>query len=417
VLEQFQIQDLRRTKEAFYKSGFVTYKDVEHLALTILSDTRFEDRIGLLVARYPCIIVDECQDLSAEQMAVLDLLVKRGVKLHLVGDLNQSIYGFRNCRPEAISKFIHSIVDEEISLDENFRSGQAIVDMYGKFVQSPPVVGRPNFALQTCYLLEYDKSPTEVLARFDALAIGHSQTVIVARGHSTLDKFRYSAADPSPVEILALAISLFAREGSRALRDSLALFSYYLSGNCIDSHTSGADTYYRPLQASSELAWHLFLFQVMATLAASGLANHALTWQAWCTTLKTALPKLSAVEISDPAIRSVQAALQQKRHRSPPKLSGTTLAASLDVLPQIRQTTRLATIHEVKGETHDLTMLVSSTRKGQESHWKEWLEDAKGEAARFAYVASSRPRYILIWAVKLLKKEEKKQLLALGFQE
>lgn len=50
------------------------------------------------------------------------------------------------------------------------------------------------------------------------------------------------------------------------------------------------------------------------------------------------------------------------------------------------------------------------------SHWKEWLADPASEGARFAYVASSRPRYMLIWAVKALKAAEKETLTGLGFE-
>lgn len=415
VLQPYQVQDLFDTKQRFYASGFATYKDVEQLALNILRDERFEQRIGLLVARYPCVVVDECQDLSAEQIIILRLLVQRGVKLHLVGDLNQSIYGFRNCSPEAISQFIASIEHDEMSLDENFRSGQAIVDVHGKFVQAQPIAGRPNFSPQTCYLLEYNQCPTEVLARFDALALGHAKAVIVARGHSTLNKFRYATSELSPVETLALAISVFSQEGSGALQRSLLLLSSYFAENCVTSHTAGAEAYFRPVLVSSALEWHQFLYSVLSVFVSEGLANQALTWKAWCIALKTALPRLSSIDCIDPAICLVLSSLQKKRHASPNKLGETALATSLQITPAIKRTTRLATIHEVKGETHDLTMLVSSTKKGMQSHWKEWLDDATSEAARFAYVASSRPRHILIWAVKSLKKKEKQQLLKLGF--
>ena len=50
------------------------------------------------------------------------------------------------------------------------------------------------------------------------------------------------------------------------------------------------------------------------------------------------------------------------------------------------------------------------------SIWKEWLADPASEGARFAYVASSRPRHMLIWAVKKLKADEKETLTGLGFE-
>jgi hypothetical protein len=82
---------------------------------------------------------------------------------------------------------------------------------------------------------------------------------------------------------------------------------------------------------------------------------------------------------------------------------------------QPASTRRYATIHQVKGETHDVTVVVSSLKSGSQSHWKDWLKDPLSEAARFAYVASSRPRHLLIWGVKVLKPNEKQRMVELGF--
>lgn len=77
---------------------------------------------------------------------------------------------------------------------------------------------------------------------------------------------------------------------------------------------------------------------------------------------------------------------------------------------------RVATIHQVKGESHDVTVLLSSLRTGFQGHWKDWLQDPLSEAARFAYVASSRPRHLLIWGVKALKLDERDRIAELGFE-
>ena len=76
---------------------------------------------------------------------------------------------------------------------------------------------------------------------------------------------------------------------------------------------------------------------------------------------------------------------------------------------------RKSTIHGAKGESHDVTIVISSARAGNDSHWKSWIKNPDSEAARFAYVASSRPKEFLIWAVKTLKPLERKQLEAVGF--
>lgn len=92
------------------------------------------------------------------------------------------------------------------------------------------------------------------------------------------------------------------------------------------------------------------------------------------------------------------------------------LAGVRDAAAQ-RDCLRFETIHGVKGETHDVTVVVSSQRPGvHQSHWKDWLRDRTSEAARFAYVASSRPKHVLIWAVKKLKAEDRLVLEGLGFE-
>ena len=75
-------------------------------------------------------------------------------------------------------------------------------------------------------------------------------------------------------------------------------------------------------------------------------------------------------------------------------------------------------IHQVKGETFDGVLVVSSpTKAGDGGHWHQWL-DADPEHAehnRFAYVASSRPRYFLAWAVPNPTPADEARLVALGF--
>ena len=64
--------------------------------------------------------------------------------------------------------------------------------------------------------------------------------------------------------------------------------------------------------------------------------------------------------------------------------------------------TRSTTIHQAKGKTFEAVMVVSSpTGHGDGGHWRQWLDKTSGggEHARFAYVASSRPVRLLVWAI------------------
>jgi superfamily I DNA/RNA helicase len=416
-LKDYEIRDLTSTKAKFCASGFATHRDVELLALKILGDARYVERIERLAARYPVILIDECQDLSVEQIHIFAALANMGVHFHLIGDLDQAIYGFRNCSPDSIATFIGDLGCTEMPLDENHRSGQAIVDLHRRLVKGAQVTGQKDFGPKTCYLVEYESCPSEALAEFDKLSDGQVRAVVVARGHSTLARLTVATNGDSPVETLARAIFSFAHCRAESFRPALALFASYLAENCVDVDTHGEEALCRPVDVESEEIWHRFLFDCLDTFVAKGLANPALTWSQWCQGLKKVVPTFATIPSKHASIQQILKSLSDKKHSSPAQQGGNQVGFKSPESKDGRRVPRLATIHEVKGETHDVTMLVSSTKKGHESHWKDWLEDHNSEAARFAYVASSRPKHILIWVVKSLKKKERTQLMALGFQE
>lgn len=416
-LEQYQLDDLSAAKTAFNANGFATYMDVERFALEILSRDQFNEQMERLARRYPHIIIDECQDLSANQIAIFTRLATRGVTFHLIGDLEQAIYLFRNCKPEDVAKFVCVLGCKEMLLRRNFRSGQGIVNLHGALVKSDKITGQTNYAETTCYLVEYRDCPSEALGIFDELAAGHARSVIVARGHSTLHRMRVGEAAQGAVQALASAIATYARAGPGDLYDGLSIFAGYLAEECIKKDTLGEDAFCRPAAMKSALDWNLFLASCLSAFVAADLAGQSITWSAWCALHKRALASLEAVQCPNVECEAVLTALMTRQHRAPSGLGAVLVADVIAAGSPRYAKRRLATIHEVKGETHDLTMLVSSSRQGEHAHWKEWVSNQASEAARLAYVASSRPRHILIWAVKTLKKEEREALLLLGFQK
>lgn len=416
-LEQYQLDDLAAAKAAFNSNGFATYKDVERLALEILSSEHFNAHVDRLVARYPHIVIDECQDLSADQIAIFARLAGKGVTFHLIGDLEQAIYLFRNCKPEDVSEFVRFLGCKEMLLRQNFRSGQGIVNLHCALVKADKIVGRANYAETTCYLVEYRDCPSEALGIFDELAAGHARSVIVARGHSTLHRMRVGGAAEGTVQTLAAAIATYARNRPGDLYDALSRFARYLAEECIKQDTLGEDSFCRPAEMESALNWHRFLADCLAAFVAADLARQSITWSTWCALHKRALVSLATVPCPNVECEAILKALMTRQHRAPSGMSTTVVAEMIAPGSPRSAKRRLATIHEVKGETHDLTMLVSSSRQGEQAHWKEWLANHASEAARFAYVASSRPRHILIWAVKTLKKDEREALMLLGFDK
>lgn len=87
--------------------------------------------------RYQYLCVDEAQDTSKIQHAILALLAQAHQNLFLVGDEDQSIYGFRAAYPQALLQFQKSYPHAKILyMETNYRSTQEIVSAAQKFIEN-----------------------------------------------------------------------------------------------------------------------------------------------------------------------------------------------------------------------------------------------------------------------------------------
>jgi DNA helicase-2/ATP-dependent DNA helicase PcrA len=88
-------------------------------------------------SRYKYIQVDEGQDTSRIQHEIIKLVSKPINNIFLVGDEDQSIYGFRGAFPDAILKFEEDYGKAKVFfMEENFRSTKKIVSAAGEFIKS-----------------------------------------------------------------------------------------------------------------------------------------------------------------------------------------------------------------------------------------------------------------------------------------
>ena len=84
--------------------------------------------------RYIC--VDEAQDTSKIQHMIISLLSGRQGNLFMVGDEDQSIYGFRAAYPEALLNFEKEHPGAKVLvMDKNYRSNARIVNAADRFIQ------------------------------------------------------------------------------------------------------------------------------------------------------------------------------------------------------------------------------------------------------------------------------------------
>lgn len=86
---------------------------------------------------YKYILIDEFQDVNRIQMNIIELLASPLNNIFVVGDDDQSIYGFRGARPEIMIEFKDYYPGAElIVLDVNYRSTQSIINVAGRVIEN-----------------------------------------------------------------------------------------------------------------------------------------------------------------------------------------------------------------------------------------------------------------------------------------
>jgi len=76
-------------------------------------------------------LVDESQDLGTLHQAILELLIKAGVHVSLIGDVNQGIYGFAGADGSFLGTYYNRAGVNDYKLSRNYRS-------------LPPIISIPN---------------------------------------------------------------------------------------------------------------------------------------------------------------------------------------------------------------------------------------------------------------------------------
>ncbi|WP_455795250.1 helicase-exonuclease AddAB subunit AddA [Clostridium butyricum] len=124
------------------EKNILDFNDLEHLCLKILSD---KDENGNIIPSKTAIefknlfdevLVDEYQDSNNVQETIIELVSRRKDEfpnVFMVGDVKQSIYRFRQAKPELfMEKYINYTLEEsnnrKIQLYKNFRSRKEVID-------------------------------------------------------------------------------------------------------------------------------------------------------------------------------------------------------------------------------------------------------------------------------------------------
>ncbi len=132
------------------EKNMLTFYNTEQMALELLCERKDEEYLMSskaleLFSSFDEILVDEYQDVNDLQDTLFSLLSGMGKKLFAVGDVKQSIYGFRGANPDNFinKKLIYVPIEEakeddkkKIVLSSNFRSRSGICGFVNYFCDS-----------------------------------------------------------------------------------------------------------------------------------------------------------------------------------------------------------------------------------------------------------------------------------------
>ncbi|MDD3392091.1 MAG: UvrD-helicase domain-containing protein [Bacilli bacterium] len=128
---KLELEKIRKQK------NFLGFEDVPHLVITLLVENYDFDKQTFnktsyakeLQEQFDEILIDEFQDTNYLQHLIFKAISKDENNLFIVGDIKQSIYGFRSARAEIFSHEKENITSSKvINLSQNFRSQKEIID-------------------------------------------------------------------------------------------------------------------------------------------------------------------------------------------------------------------------------------------------------------------------------------------------
>lgn len=108
------------------EENVLDFDDLQHFALKVLAD---EQVIKAVKEKYKYIFIDEYQDVNGVQEQIINLISENNV--FMVGDVKQSIYGFRGCSPDFfLAKYdkMSSVEGQTVNLNHSFRSANNVID-------------------------------------------------------------------------------------------------------------------------------------------------------------------------------------------------------------------------------------------------------------------------------------------------
>lgn len=175
-------EHLYQYKRAYWALGVLDHDDVLYFATELLR--KHPTIIECLSARYPFLLVDEFQDTVPAQTAIVRLFAEAGTTIGVIGDAEQSIYGFAGARPAHFREF--SLPDlDAYDIVDNRRSVHSIVELLNH-VRSDGLIQRGRRGESGSAITIFVGKPSQAVERVKSVISDQNALMVVARNEKTV---------------------------------------------------------------------------------------------------------------------------------------------------------------------------------------------------------------------------------------
>ena len=401
-------------KHKFWRAGFATFEDMNLIAHKCLMDKAIS---AYLAKKFPLIMVDECQDLSKNELEILSLLIKAGSKVHYIGDLHQAIYSFKDSIPQHFNEHAQKHCFKVMRLSNNCRSTQKIVDVsrvIGSIITPLTGTVQSKNNGQDCFYFEYDDEEVDAVLQFQDMlekkGINIQNSVVLVRTQALKAKLNKSFSKSYRTHAIINAIQLWNQSDPDNKKVALQLIGGQLQ-QWFGFQGRSSNYYFCDKLCSNVVSWRLMLRDILHDLSLDSSIRDfdGLTYSQWYSKNKKHVVEI----INSHTISALGKSLNPTASfiRTP----NGTASSKVDIITlERKEKIRVETIHFVKGASFDAVLLLSALdARGKTGYWENWL-NPKDEASRISYVACTRPRFLLCWGVHALTDVQRTAIERIG---
>ncbi len=346
-----------------------------------------------LATRYPQILVDESQDLGTMHKMTLELLIKAGVQISLIGDVDQGIFAFAGADGRFLKTYADRPEVKGYKLTRNYRSLPPIIEIANRLCGRNDQPDRPAGKGGAFFVGYSDAESPKLISSFKIrigeLGIQAADAVILSRNADRAAKLAGIKAAPGQGVVNLFAEAALARDHQHRYQDAFRLVCNAVV-SLIDDAPPGLSS---TLQGAPHEVWMLELRRLLWAFtrnAETGLPSSSLQAKAeWHPKLVTNLRALLTQTDQQFNLKTVATFGNKmaKKRLEDVALSG----AKAD---QEAHGIRVETVHQVKGESIGAVLYVAT-----KVNISALLAGTATEDGRIGYVALTRAKNLFWLAV------------------